>query len=449
MADGIDVVLDQWSLEDGHDINVFMEKMVSDPTIKRVVIISDSVYAAKADGRKGGVGTETQIISKKVYDSVDQNKFIPVLRERDENGAPCLPIYLQTRKYIDFSDPDLEAEAYDQLIRNIFERPKRRKPVLGRPPSHIFDESSISVSSVQKAKRFRETIAAGKGSPSLAFDDFADEFLNNLEDLRMTYSRDRQNTWCEQIRANIDLALSHRDVFVDTIQTGVKHLPPDQFAPLLLQLLERILPFTARPESVGGGFEISEDNYKFLVYEMYLYSMAILIKAKRFDCARALIAHRYIAPRTCRGEHLECNDFTSFNPHARSLEEMCAKEGNVRRLSVMADLLHNRATRKDIRYSDLLQSDALLFLAACGSGWWPRSMIYSRGIGKMELFLRAEEESGFSPLATVLDLKSPQELLQIMESESISQVLRSREFFHADVSLEAMNYQELKRRWGT
>jgi hypothetical protein len=76
-------------------------------------------------------------------------------------------------------------------------------------------------------------------------------------------------------------------------------------------------------------------------------------------------------------------------------------------------------------------------------------MIYSRGIGKMELFLRAEEESGFSPLATVLDLKSPQELLQIMESESISQVLRSREFFHADVSLEAMNYQELKRRWGT
>lgn len=89
MSDGIDVVLDQWSLEDGHDVNVFMEKMVSDPSIKRVVIISDAVYASKADGRKGGVGTETQIISKEVYDSVDQNKFVPVLKERDEQGNAC------------------------------------------------------------------------------------------------------------------------------------------------------------------------------------------------------------------------------------------------------------------------------------------------------------------------------------------------------------------------
>ena len=70
---GVDVVLDQWDLEDGHDVNAFMERMVTDPTIKRVIIISDALYAEKADGRKGGVGTEPQISSKKVYESVDQN----------------------------------------------------------------------------------------------------------------------------------------------------------------------------------------------------------------------------------------------------------------------------------------------------------------------------------------------------------------------------------------
>src|SRR5262245_26300445 len=64
MADGIEVVLDQWSLKDGQDLTAFMEQMVSDSSIKRVLIVSESSYAIKADARRGGVGTESQIISK-------------------------------------------------------------------------------------------------------------------------------------------------------------------------------------------------------------------------------------------------------------------------------------------------------------------------------------------------------------------------------------------------
>ncbi len=86
MNDGIRVILDQWDLQDGQDLNSFMEQMVNDPEIQRVSIVSDATYAAKADGRKGGVGTETQIISKEVYDSVEQTKFVPLLRERDNAG---------------------------------------------------------------------------------------------------------------------------------------------------------------------------------------------------------------------------------------------------------------------------------------------------------------------------------------------------------------------------
>jgi hypothetical protein len=70
MADGVDVLLDQWSLKHGHNVNAFMEQMVLDPSIKRVLIISDAAYAAKANARKGGVGTESQIISQEVYEKV-------------------------------------------------------------------------------------------------------------------------------------------------------------------------------------------------------------------------------------------------------------------------------------------------------------------------------------------------------------------------------------------
>ncbi|MFI8573512.1 toll/interleukin-1 receptor domain-containing protein [Stenotrophomonas bentonitica] len=71
---GVDVILDRWELREGHDSIHFMEKMVTDPSVTHVVMISDESYAKKADDRSGGVGTETTIISKNVYEAQGQEK---------------------------------------------------------------------------------------------------------------------------------------------------------------------------------------------------------------------------------------------------------------------------------------------------------------------------------------------------------------------------------------
>ena len=65
---GIDVILDKWNLKEGDDADVFMEQMIADPTIQKVLIICDKMYSEKSDKRKGGAGTEAQIISRKVYE---------------------------------------------------------------------------------------------------------------------------------------------------------------------------------------------------------------------------------------------------------------------------------------------------------------------------------------------------------------------------------------------
>lgn len=49
MSDGVDVTLDVWSLKDGQDKYVFMEKMVTDSDINKVLIICNRDYAEKAD----------------------------------------------------------------------------------------------------------------------------------------------------------------------------------------------------------------------------------------------------------------------------------------------------------------------------------------------------------------------------------------------------------------
>ena len=75
MNDTVDVVLDRWSLKDGHDIFSFMEEMVKSDDIFRVLIICDENYRNKANERTGGVGTETQIITPEIYSNQKQEKI--------------------------------------------------------------------------------------------------------------------------------------------------------------------------------------------------------------------------------------------------------------------------------------------------------------------------------------------------------------------------------------
>lgn len=302
------------------------------------------------------------------------------------------------------------------------------------------------MSSAQRGKRFRDFVLSGKGNPIAAFGDFAEEFIANLEELRMKYSRDEASTWSERLRANIDTATAHRDVLVEVVRAGVS-LPPDQFIPPLLSLLEQLLPLQERPEGVGSGFECSEDNYKLLCYEMFLYVLAILIKAKRFREARQLIEYRYVFRRTYGGNDLDSHSFQSFNNHAGSLEGQCGVEGSQKKYSMMAYLIHERATNKHIRFSDVLQTDVLLWIAAEGWGWRPRCLVYGHSAGKLELFVRSVTVDGFQPLSILLQIKTPKEFVERLTSQEMTKTLQSEMFRLSLRGNDCLNLQELKRCW--
>lgn len=44
---GVDVILDKWDLKEGHDAFKFMEKMVSDPEVNKVLMICNKSYSEK------------------------------------------------------------------------------------------------------------------------------------------------------------------------------------------------------------------------------------------------------------------------------------------------------------------------------------------------------------------------------------------------------------------
>lgn len=143
---GIDVVIDQAYLIPGHNLYAFMEKSVLDPTINKVLILSDSTYVEKANKKQGGVGVETQIISPYLYGQCEQTKFIPVILEWEEiNGIkkPCLPAFLASTYGIDLSSQDLEGQEFQDLVRTILSRPLRQLAPLGSPPAWLYSDTPV------------------------------------------------------------------------------------------------------------------------------------------------------------------------------------------------------------------------------------------------------------------------------------------------------------------
>lgn len=133
-ANGVDVHLDRWDVNLGHDLYVFMEQY-ADPSARVLVILSDD-YGPKADRRadqSSGVGTETTIVSPTVYRNLGEDRVIPVVPDSGTvSGDPIVPTYLIGRTWIDFRG-DHEA-AYERLLRHLHRAPIEPAPPLGPNP---------------------------------------------------------------------------------------------------------------------------------------------------------------------------------------------------------------------------------------------------------------------------------------------------------------------------
>lgn len=130
VANGVDVVLDQWDLTLGSDLPRFMEQGLSNA--ERVLAVCTAPYVDKANSGKGGVGYEKMILTAQLMQDITSDRIVPVIRSNAL--TPPVPIFLSSRVHIDFRD-DLAFEAkYAELIRDIHGQAVKPRPPLGKNP---------------------------------------------------------------------------------------------------------------------------------------------------------------------------------------------------------------------------------------------------------------------------------------------------------------------------
>lgn len=153
---GVEVIVDRKYLQPGMDKYVFMEQMIVNPEICKVLIIIDPTYTKKANARAGGVGQEVQMMTNYLYNDVYQTKFIPIIAEKESTKDAELPVFLSNRLFIDMSSQSNFDVGLISLLEVITGKPVDFKSRSAKNKDNIENASSQMIS----VKRSPGTIIA-------------------------------------------------------------------------------------------------------------------------------------------------------------------------------------------------------------------------------------------------------------------------------------------------
>lgn len=303
MNEGIDVEFDKWSLKEGNDTYAFMEQSVTDESITNVLMLLDKQYTIKADSRDGGVGTETQIISPEIYNKTKQEKFIPIVFERDENGDIHKPAYLKGLLHFDLSIDENYNTEYQRLVKRLYGVEIYEKPKLGNKPSWVENPPMVTV-------RVHNMYSVLKNNqPDRVKVESFNSFLSQFKDRIIEFS-DGENSTSISIDKYISVYEKTkviRDEFLMLLQY-ISYI--DNGERYVANMMEETY------NSVIQNSDVFKNIRRTLLHEIFIYIIAICCKNKNYE------AVSYILGRTYFNEEISRDNAENFNIFRFSNENM-------------------------------------------------------------------------------------------------------------------------------
>lgn len=251
-----------------------------------------------------------------------------------------------------------------------------------------------------------------------ALDEYLKTFVANFESLRIQRTKDDE--FDDLVVASIEDFKPVRDEYVSVLGAVIQYVDMGDHSGRLHRFFEDLIPYLSRPANVTGWYDSDFDNFKFMVHELFLYSLAQLLLAEQFACASYILAQPYYVGRLAEYGKDATQGHNVFCDHMRSLDDRNQRLGR-RRLSLRADLLKERASNAAIHFRSLMQADFLCFLRSevtptDSFGWFPYTLLYSgREHGPFELFARCRSRAYLAsvlPLLGITDLAPIQTRLQ-------------------------------------
>jgi len=127
---GINAFLDKWDLNFGDLMSKFMEQI---QIVDRIIIVCSPIYKSKADEQDGsGVDYEKRLIVDEIAKG-NSSKIIPLT---PFNRIEATPRFLSDM-YIAIFDEESYKDTFQQIVLNIYGKPRFNKPLIGKRPEYV------------------------------------------------------------------------------------------------------------------------------------------------------------------------------------------------------------------------------------------------------------------------------------------------------------------------
>jgi hypothetical protein len=403
ISDGVDVVLDIWDLKTGNNLHKFMESMVVSSSITKVLLILDKYYKEKSNNGTGGVGIESEIVSGQIYNNANQDKFIPIVWEKDENNIPYLPVFLSSRFYIDLSQGNQKDE-YQDLLRIIFNKPRHVKPSLGKAPAYLFAEGSKSLPS--SFYDITKVLNTGElASKRFLLKTFFDDLYDSVQSLKIIEIQSATDELVlEKIQSFLPTLIEY-----DKILSNLIILEPKGILKYLRDFFESCLDSYSSDDQSKPQHPNQFAAIKFVSQELLIHTVAVFLKSEYFSELNELLSSGLIKRKW---NSKESGNIMQLYEPIEILDITRNRRLNLNRTSITADLIKERTTTGELTFDDITQADIILYLRALFTQkhWFPRTLIYHNEWVTFDVFLRSEVTNYFYKFAPVIAIKDRSDL---------------------------------------
>ncbi|MGX5700789.1 toll/interleukin-1 receptor domain-containing protein [Acinetobacter kookii] len=421
IKDGIDIALDKWELREGDDPIVFMESMVNDPTITKIIMIIDGKYTDRANQRHGGVGTESTILSQELYSKRDRNKIVAVIAEP---GA-AKPTFYAGRLHVDLSNPERYAEEYEKLVRWAYDKYKYEKPkLLGSAPSFIVaEDDQVALFTNTQYRMAIDALEKGKSNASSLIKQYLDKLRSELPKFSLS---EEDSDIEEAFKQKLEHFQPHLYEFKKIVDAVCTHSNDPKIFKHFRSFLEGLLNLLTVIPNQRGRLTADLELFSFLNYQFFLSLVTVLIKNEEFNELKEILDELYMLPENFHDRYLLDNKYMTFSIFQPREYTFIEKNLKPRRYSPLGDLLKDYSDNKIITFEEICEADAFLYIKSLTYSvqdddfyrkrWWPHVSFYisNNQYRALKVFVKSERSAYFEEVKKVLNVKDLQFIVDIL-----------------------------------
>lgn len=264
-----------------------------------------------------------------------------------------------------------------------------------------------------------------------------DSFIINSDELKQPFD--------EQLINNIDQMKDIRNEYISFLEDLIKGYI-DFNSDIIIEFFEKLYSYTGY-KGIGGSWNSTiTEHFKFLVMELFLWTNIMLFKYKKYNIMRDILYTRYYVE--FKYEQNNKLHFSKFRDWLSQIESR-SQRLDLRRLSITADKLTERATYNDKNYKDeLVDMDIMLYYISMADdkNWFPVTYIYKNEYRKMKIIEKMERKQYFDDIKILFNVNTKEEMKKIIEEKlSKSEKGYSNSFARVPSMSQSINVDDIAK----